>query len=803
MASSQNDLIDKRVAEILKFFQEYKLASNAATGAKYDQNANVTSKNIATMQAESIKKLGIDVQRAMAYNYIQKRYGEDLANQYVADLTTHIIYTNDESTLGGYPYCAAISLYPFLLNGLKELGGSSGPPQHANGYIGGLINLLFLVAGQFAGAVAIPEFLPYFDHFLRKDFGDDYINHLDENNGELRHRLEDWMQQFVYSINQPAGSRNYQSPFTNIAYFDRYYFDSLFKDFIFPDGDEPCWETTKELQKIFMKWFNKERTKEVLTFPVETANCLWDPETYQFKDEDSCNFFAEMWAEGHSFFMYNSDSADALSSCCFDKDQEVLLYIDGNMKYDTFEHLYDLQLQRHSTDVKAHSRGKLRDCRIIRLPNRPMYHIRVAQNKELTVSDNHLHATLRGDVPTIQLTTSDFLLLDALAYAIEDDNHSVSVTRWDHVREVYDLNKECKIIDDQVYIKVQAIEPIEYHDDIYCLEMSDASYPYFTLPNGIITHNCRLKNAIETNEFSYTLGAGGVRTGSKRVITLNFNRIVQNWYREGHAIPLSEYITPIVERVHKYLIAWNDKLWDDYNAGILTVFSAGYISLDDQYLTCGFNGWLECAEFLAAQPDTEYAGLKIKHDNPQYKQLAIDLLETMKKINAEDRTEHCKFNTEMIPAESVGVKHYKWDKEDGYWVPQNRNCYNSYFYPVEDASYDPVEKIYLHGTDFIGCLDGGSALHCNLEEHLSQKQYRLLMDIAAKAGCSYFTFNIPNTICNDCGNIDKRMLHKCPKCGSTHLDYATRIIGYLKRVSNFSEARQVEAKKRFYGNLEG
>lgn len=618
-----------RVEEIVNFFEDYKKASNAATGAKYDQNANVTTKNIATMQAESIKKLGIDVQRYVAHEYIKKCFDEDLAEQYIKDLEHHTIYTNDESTLGGYPYCAAISLYPFLLNGLKDLGGSSGPPKHTNGYIGGLINLIFLVAGQLAGACAAPETLVYMDHFLRLDFGQDYTDHLDDDNGALRHRIEDWFQQFVYSINQPAGSRNYQSPFTNISYYDKYYFASIFRDFVFPDGDEPCWETTKELQKMFMKWFNKERTKEVLTFPVETMNLLWDPETKEYKDQEMADFTAEMWAEGHSFFLYNSDSADALSSCC------------------------------------------------------------------------------------------------------------------------------------------------------------------------------RLKNKIESNVFSYTLGAGGVKTGSKRVITLNLNRIVQDWYRSGHSIPLKDYLVPIVSRLHKYLMSWNRKLWDDFEAGILTVFSAGFISLDDEYLTCGFNGFVEAAEFLGMQNDTAYNGIRVKHDNKQYQQLARDILGTIKDLNTKDRAEHCKFNCEMIPGESVGVKHYKWDKEDGYWVPDSRVCYNSYFYPVEDPTYDPVEKMYLHGEDFIGCLDGGSAYHCNLEEHLSQRQYRTLMDIAAKVGCSYFTFNIPNTICNECGHISKHKLNYCPECGSTNLDYATRIIGYLKRVSNFSEKRQIEAAHRYYADGRG
>lgn len=616
-----------RVEEIISFFDDYKKAINAATGAKYDQNANVVTKNIATMQAESIKKLGIDVQRKVAYNYVEKYYGHDLAEQYVKDLERHIIYTNDESTLGGYPYCCSISLYPFLLNGLRDLGGSSGAPKHANGFIGGLINLIFLVAGQFAGAVAVPETLVYFDHFLRLDFGQNYIQHIDDNGSELRHRIEDWFQQLVYSINQPAGSRNYQSPFTNISYYDQYYFKSLFEGFVFPDGDEPCWETTKELQKIFMKWFNKERTREVLTFPVETMNLLWDKETKQYKDKEMADFTAEMWSEGHSFFLYNSDSVDALSSCC------------------------------------------------------------------------------------------------------------------------------------------------------------------------------RLRSSIEDNVFSYTLGAGGIETGSKRVITLNLNRIVQDWYRSAKdRTTLKEFLIPIIERLHKYLIAWNYKLWDDYNTGMLTVYKAGFIDLDKQYLTVGFNGFVEAAEFLGMQNDTAYNGVEVHSDSVQYKQLAKDILSTIKELNKRDRTEHCKFNTEMIPAESVGPKHYKWDKEDGYWVPEGRNCYNSYFYPVEDPTYDPIEKMRLQGEDFIGCLDGGSALHCNLDSHLSEKQYRFLMDVAVKTGCSYFTFNIPNTICNKCGHIDKRMLASCPICGSTDVDYATRIIGYLRRISNFSLARQIEAKRRFYGH---
>lgn len=147
-------------------------------------------------------------------------------------------------------------------------------------------------------------------------------------------------------------------------------------------------------------------------------------------------------------------------------------------------------------------------------------------------------------------------------------------------------------------------------------------------------------------------------------------------------------------------------------------------------------------------------------------------------------------------AEGLGVKNAKWDRADGYAVP--RDCYNSYFYKVEDPNTNIIDKFRLHGRLFTDKLDGGSALHMNLEDHLSKEQYRNLLDVAIKEGTPYFTFNIPNTICNDCGHITKENLCKCPKCGSENVDYLTRVIGYLRRVSNFSEARQAEAKKRYY-----
>ena len=295
---------------------------------------------------------------------------------------------------------------------------------------------------------------------------------------------------------------------------------------------------------------------------------------------------------------------------------------------------------------------------------------------------------------------------------------------------------------------------------------------------------CRLRNEIQDNGFSYTLGAGGVSTGSKSVLTINLNRTIQNAVNNGR--DYKEALGEVIDLCHKVQLAYNENLKELQKGGLLPLFDAGYINMSRQYLTIGVNGLVEAAEFM---------GIEIT-DNPKYREFVQGVLGLVEKYNKQYRTKEVMFNCEMIPAENVGVKHAKWDREDGYFVP--RDCYNSYFYIVEDDSLNIVDKFKLHGAPYIEHLTGGSALHLNLEEHLSKEQYYQLICIAAKEGCNYFTFNIPNTICNDCGHIDKRYLKECPHCHSKHVDYLTRIIGYLKRVSNFSEPRQAEASRRFY-----
>ena len=592
-----------------QFIKDYAKAKNAATGSKYDANANVTEKNIVTLNGELFKGDVIKVNRAILTDKIRELYGEELAKEYIRMLEQHLLYKHDETSI--MPYCVAITMYPFLLEGLQPIGGLSARPKNLDSFCGMFVNLVFAISSQFAGAVATGEFLMYFDYFARKEWGDDYWKRPEEMVDKHRNidkTLEQKFQQIVYSINQPAAARNFQSVFWNISYFDKNYFEGIFGEFYFPDGTQPQWESLSWLQKKFVKWFNEERTKCILTFPVETMALLTNGE--DVVDEEYADFTAEMYSKGHSFFTYMSDSPDSLSSCC------------------------------------------------------------------------------------------------------------------------------------------------------------------------------RLRNEVTDNQFSYSLGAGGIATGSKSVMTLNINRLVQDVVNNGY--DMIEYLRENVKKVHKFQTAYNELLKDYLKDGLLTVYTAGFIDMKKQYLTIGVNGVIEAAEFL---------GIPV-NDNPTYREFMQSILKTISDENRKARTKELMFNTEFVPAENLGVKHANWDRKAGYVVP--RDCYNSYFYAVEDTSLTVLDKFKLHGKEYVQYLDGGSALHMNLDEHLSKEQYRNLLRVAAVNGTNYFTFNIPNTICNDCGHIDKRYLKECPKCGSKNVDYATRVIGYLKRISNFSQARQEEASRRFY-----
>lgn len=299
---------------------------------------------------------------------------------------------------------------------------------------------------------------------------------------------------------------------------------------------------------------------------------------------------------------------------------------------------------------------------------------------------------------------------------------------------------------------------------------------------------CRLRNELQDNAFSFTLGAGGVATGSKCVMTVNVNRLVQNAIWDDGLEDIREAMKEQTEKLHKYLLAFNELLMERRRAGLLPVYDAGFVTPEKQYLTIGVNGLVEGAESL---------GISIEPDNPEYIAYAEAVLRPVYEANRRARGKGILWNTEMVPAENLGVRNAAWDEAEKLFAP--RSCYNSYFFVVEDPHTNVLDKMKLHGKAFTRYLDGGSACHINLDEHPSREQYLLLLNAAITTGCNYLTFNIPNTLCRACGHISKHRLSSCPSCGGTDLDYATRIIGYLKLVSRFAAERQAEERKRYYG----
>lgn len=637
------------VKERIDYMNQYSQSTdNAASSSETDGNANVTMKNVANLEGEVYKTTNRIIQRQRMKDELNILFPE-VAKQYETDLDNHIIYTHDEaSTPVLKQYCMAVSLYPLLTEGVGNIDGvTPSEPNDLQSFSGQITNLIFLLSSQCKGAVAVGEYFIALNYYVVKEFGDKWYEKLDCEASSphclikrtVRDNILKAFKQFVWGVNQPAGNRSYQSPFTNISYYDHTYFTSLFGEFCYPDGSKPEWIAIDTLQRMFMKWFNQIRLKQVLTFPVETFAMVHNGD--DIIDLNYKQLCAEMYAEGHSFFTYISDSADSLASCC------------------------------------------------------------------------------------------------------------------------------------------------------------------------------RLRNELAENTFSPTSGLTGVMTGSCNVITLNINRIVQDWALThtlngtplikgkkliGNPLrvtvienDLKNYVTRILERVYKYHIAFKTMLYDLEDKGMFAASNGGYIHISKLYSTIGINGLNEAARFL---------GMKVSN-NPEYIEFLQLILGTIKEQNKlhsiHDRKRPFLFNSEVVPAEGLGGKNYKWDKEDGYVVPEDENLYNSYFYNAHDNT-SILDKFILHGHQTYQYTDGGSAAHINLEDHLSKEQYLKLIDFAIANGTNYFTFNIPNSKCEDCGKIIKSPIDTCPCCGSHNITQYTRVIGYLRPTKAFGSDRQQEARNRIYSD---
>lgn len=618
----------------LQYIHKYTDSKDSATNlSNTDDNANTNSKNAATLEGELYKDLSRTIQRSQMKELLAE-INSPYRDQYAKDLEHHIIYQHDESCPVLKPYCSAYTLYPLLVDGTTNVDGTKNhAPHHLSSFCGQFQNLVFLLSAQKKGAGAYGEFFNFFSYFCEKEWGLNYwqkpdlvvTNEYNQKQKTIGMIIDQHFQSVTHYLNQPAGNRGYQCPFTNFNVFDSYYWHTMFDDFYFPDGTQPHWDAVNWLQKRYMKWLNEERTKTLLTFPVITVCCLTDDK--DVLDKEYKDFITTQWAEGDSFFVYLSKNADSISSCC------------------------------------------------------------------------------------------------------------------------------------------------------------------------------RLRNEITENTFSSTTGLTGVQTGSCNVMTLNLNRIIQDCDRsygikqhggwKENTSFIVNYLHDILNKVYDYQKAYKTGLYNMDKQGMFPQTRAGYINFDKLYCTVGVNGLNEAARFL---------GLSVSN-NKDYMDFASWILNVIKQYNKKHSTKKFMFNLELVPAESLGVKNYNWDKSDGYYVPDGENLYNSYIYEAHDDT-SVLDKIAMQGGQIAKSIDGGQASHINLEDNLDKEQYTKLLEYAVQVGNSYITFNVPQTQCDDCGYIAKHPFKKCPKCGSENATLWTRIIGYLRPIKAWSEARQIEGLKREFTKKE-
>lgn len=629
------------IRERIDYMDRYSQSSdNAASSSETDANANVSMKNVANLEGEVYKITNRVIQRQRMKDKLNELY-PTIAKHYEKDLNDKIIYIHDEASSPALKaYCMAASLYPLMLEGTGNIDGvTPSAPNDIQSFSGQVTNLVFLLSSQVKGAVALAEYIIALNYYVIKEFGSSWyekLNVIVNNDYSLERKtikdsIRKGMKQFIYGINQPAGNRSYNSPFSNLNFFDKYYYKALFEDFYYPDGTQPEWEAIDSLQRIFMELLRELRLKKPLTFPVTTVCMLHD--NNDCLDKDCKDWVSEEWSKGSSFFLYLSNNPTSISSCC------------------------------------------------------------------------------------------------------------------------------------------------------------------------------RVQNEILDNTFSSTTGLTGVMTGSCNVITLNLNRIIQDWYHntckedissnlsvwaKENQDSLKDYLVNILDRVYKYHIAYKTMLYDMEDKKMFSSSNAGYIYINKLFSTIGVIGYCEAAEFL---------GYKIDN-NKEYKDFLafiFNIIQEQNKIHSiQDKNRPFIFNLEAIPGENLAVKFYEQDKKDGYYTPEDQNLYSSYFFKQWDSNISVIDKIKLHNKEVNTYCGGGQACHIHLEEHLSKEQYNKLINIGVKEGCNYFTFNIPMSECKDCNHVVNAPIKECPKCKSTNIDWWIRIIGFLRPVSSYSKARQIEANKRYY-----
>lgn len=750
------------------------VAKKTVADASVDGSSNVSSKDIVTLRSEMSKPHEKVLALNKIFQKMKKKYGLRTAKKWLELEWNRALYMHDCNSATLLSYCFAYDITRLAEEGLFYLPDheKKEPAKHLETFVDFVKEFINFNSNRTSGACGLPNLIPYLYYFWSNDVRD---GHYPRNQTpEVFAKSE--IQRLIYGFNQPYTRDGIQSAFINTSIFDSEYFDALFGGSVFPNGEFMIDHKDGIMQ--FQKWFLEEMSAikdrgRMFTFPVNTISLI--KKDGKFADEE----FAR-WASNHNRKWNDSnifvdDSVTSLSNCCFDGLQEATVRTIGTgIGYTgTFRYLYHA-LQGETIEVPF--RGKWKEATIIRLPKRKMYCVTTVNGVSLIMTDNHISCTLYGDKTTDTLTCDDYLLFDPEVYHLTDED--------DKSGEY--LQRE----DGSLYFRIASVEPCESSDEYcYCFRIKNQYAPYFTLPNGVITHNCRLKSDIKDLGYFNSVGGSGLKVGSIKVSTINLARIAYESGRDEQ-----KYIKILADRLlidMQALDVVRDIIKRNVEKGLLPNFQEGLMDFKHLYNTVGINGIFETMKYFGYTHKDEFGDTFYDDTAMEFGKKIFDVIHKATKEFSSDKD--YTVNVEQVPGETCAARFQQADVilyKDS--VVDDLPLYGNQWIPL-GIKTTLKERIRICAA-FDGYCNGGSICHINVDKPIDNEETAWkLLDYITNSGVTYFAFNGKLSSCENehlfYGNV-------CPECGKPKNAEYTRTVGFYTKIDSWSKERKEEYKMR-------
>jgi anaerobic ribonucleoside-triphosphate reductase len=725
-----------------------------------DANANSNTHDVCTLMNDMMKPHTKLLSFNKIYYEVKKFFGKETADKWLEQEWLGGFYMHNASTSSFKPYCFAYDLDQLIQKGIFFVSRfKTHAPQHLTTFNDHVLEFVSWASNRSSGAVGLVSYCVYSWYFWNKDVKEGFYL----KNPEYYRRQ--CFQKFAYDLNQPF-LRVTECAFTNISIMDREYLSELFGGRQFPDGEFVIDHIDEILdhQKVLMEVIADTRGQTMQTFPVLTYSLLY--QNGKFADED----FAR-WCNRHNMQWYDSNfyvgsDVTSLSNCCFDGNQKITFKYRGATYIAPFKIAYQTFLGKM---IQVFYNGEWKDARLTALKEtHPMYRIRADGDRELIATDDHIHLTDEGEKKSYQLKVGMKLKLET----------------YNHSGEKYVAAPE--------YCTISSIERVAQEGEyVFCVEMSDTKNPYFTLTNGIQTHNCRLiSDTSKINAFINSIGGTSLSVGSVQVNTINLRRIALESGKdeEKYLEILKERVDLTLKTLHcvRNIIKRNDE------KGLLPNYRYKIVDLEKQYNTIGITAMYEAlAEFGYVKRDA-FDNLYYTEDGLRFASAILDQINTQK----DNWNYGYSLNCEAVPAERANVI---LCKKDALLYKDNPNKYFIY----SNQWIPLMEKCALQEKIRLGAIldkkcGGGQISHINLDTRFqNEEQSWTMLNTIAAAGVIYFAYNTEISVCE----YEHAFYGQtCPTCGGPAIDAFTRVVGFLTPISSWSKERRQEYNQRYWFN---